>query len=238
MARGTVRAGFATSPLTFSAPSTPDERKKQEHRGLTDLGCRRHSDPLQVRHAHGKRADDHEQHEGRDLDDCQNHRQSRAGTCPADVHSRKHRVQRHESNDAPHAHTDRGNRQGERVHQEVRHRRAGHDRVRNPEERARDAADHRAECLGRVGVEPASVGDATPNFCQAEPDQATSTAQSRYARTAAGPSIAAAIPGNPKMPDPTMQFTAEAARPPTPITRSRRGAGALLIILSAASLPG
>src|SRR6187401_2164021 len=39
--------------------------------------------------------------------------------------------------------------------------------------------------------------------------------------------MAAANPGRPKMPDPTMQLTAEAARPPTPMTRSSRGAPCL-----------
>jgi len=36
--------------------------------------------------------------------------------------------------------------------------------------------------------------------------------------SAAGPSIAAAMPGSPKMPDPTMQLMAEQPSPPTPIT--------------------
>ena len=149
-----------------------DERKEQEHRRLTDLRRRRHSDPFQVRDADGERAHDHEQHQGRDLHHCQNYRQPRAASRPADVHTRKDCVEHHQSNDAPHAHAKRGNPHRERVHEEIGHRCRRHHRVRKPQERARDAADHWTECRGRVGVEPTRVGDATPGFREAEPDQA------------------------------------------------------------------
>ena len=57
------------------------------------------------------------------------------------------------------------------VNQQVCDGRIRYDRVGDPEERAGDAADDRAERLGRVAVEPARAGDAAPHFREAEPDE-------------------------------------------------------------------
>jgi hypothetical protein len=114
----------------------------------------------------------HHQHDERcDLDDGKDQRQARARTRAADVHGGEDAVDREDHGDAKRASAKRRHERRERVHQKVADRRARHDGVRRPHERADNATDDRTEGDRGVGVETAGAVDPAADLGEAQPDE-------------------------------------------------------------------
>src|SRR6185436_9722758 len=84
---------------------------------------------------------------------------------------------------------------------------------------------------------PPALATRLPTSAKQSPDRPIRTAQTTYARTAAGPIKAATSAGKPKIPEPTMLLNEEKASAPTPMTLLSDGAaGAGELFSNTASL--
>ena len=145
--------------------------------------------------------------------------QSRAGARPGDVDDGHHRIRRHEERHTRESASQRRRSQRQRVCEERGHGGAGHHGVGDPQQRSRGAAHHGTESRGGIGVQSARVRDAASDFGQAQAHKADEDGADQVRQHRRRSHRGRRQPGKAEDAEPTMVLTADAVRPPTPITR-------------------